>query len=164
MKKDTSLILSLYPNARGLGYASIEPPQKLLDSGIIDVRPVSDDQILARITKFVEFHRPTLIIVRDSNVKNVGATTRVQKLINSIADFAAKHTIPVHKYSRQQIRDVFEQYGATSKYEIAKRIIPWYPELAPRAPKIRKTWMDEDYNMCVFDAISLAVTHLYLTK
>jgi hypothetical protein len=59
---------------------------------------------------------------------------------------------------------VFEQFGAKSKYEIANKIIAWFPQLASRAPKIRKAWMDEDYNMGIFDALALAITHKYLTE
>jgi hypothetical protein len=62
------------------------------------------------------------------------------------------------------MRDVFEQFGAKSKYEIANKIVTWFPQLVSRAPKIRKPWMDEDYNMGIFDALALAITHKYLTE
>ena len=64
MQKSPPLVLALYPNARGLGYATLEMTQKLLDSGVITVRPASNDTILARIAKFADFHRPEIIIVR----------------------------------------------------------------------------------------------------
>lgn len=164
MKKDITIILSLYPNARGLGYVCLEMPQKLLDSGVVTVRPICNNRILERITKFVDFFKPTIIIVQDCDSSYSRHSRRVARLVEAITKYADEIKIPVHRYSRQQIRDVFEQFGAKSKYEIAQKIISWFPQLASRAPKIRKAWMDEDYNMGVFDALSLAITHQYLTE
>ena len=164
MNQDATLILSLYPNARGLGYVCLEAPQRLLDSGVLTVRPLSNERILVRVAKFVEFYHPTLIVIRDSDTLTTRRAKRVQGLMDTITAYAKSKNIKVAKYTRQQIRDVFEVHGAQTKYEIAQQIIHWFPELAPRAPKIRKPWMDEDYNMGLFDALSVAITHLYLTK
>jgi Holliday junction resolvasome RuvABC endonuclease subunit len=164
MKKDTFIILSFYPNARGLGYACIEMPQNLKDSGVVTIQPISNKKLLERITKFVEFFTPTIIVVKDYNSSYSRHSKRVAELVESIAKHAGEVKIPVYRYSRQQVRDVFEQFGAKSKYEIAQKIIYWFPQLASRAPKIRKAWTDEDYNMGIFDALALAITHKYLTE
>jgi Holliday junction resolvasome RuvABC endonuclease subunit len=164
MNQDTPLILSLFPNARGLGYVCIEAPKKLLDFGVVTIRPVSNERILARINKFVEFHRPTVIVIRQSQTFTARRAMRVQAVISKITDYAKTQNLPVHRYTRQQIRDVFEVQGAKTKQEIAKQIAQWFPELAPRLPKVRKIWMDEDYNMVVFDAAALAITHMYLMQ
>jgi Holliday junction resolvasome RuvABC endonuclease subunit len=119
---------------------------------------------LERITKFVEFYTPTIIVVKDYNSSYSRHSKRVAELVESIAKHAGEVKIPVYRYSRQQVRDVFEQFGAKSKYEIAQKIIYWFPQLASRAPKIRKAWTDEDYNMGIFDALALAITHKYLTE
>jgi len=36
------------------------------------------------------------------------------------------------------------------------------PELKYRAPKAWKLWTSEDYNMGIFNALSVALTHAYL--
>jgi len=77
-------------------------------------------------------------------------------------EYAEETKIPTFQYSRKQIQDVFELYGHTSKFHVAKQIITWFPELSSRAPKLRKPWMNEGYNMGVFDAMALAITHHYL--
>lgn len=164
MKKDTIIILSFYPNARGLGYACIEMPQNLKDSGVITIQPISNKKLLERITKFVEFYTPTIIVVKDYNSSYSRHSKRVAELVESITNYAKEVKVPIYRYSRQQVRDVFEQFGAKSKYEIAQKIIYWFPQLASRAPKIRKAWTDEDYNMGIFDALALAITHKYLTE
>ena len=164
MKKDTTMILALYPNARGLGYACFEAPEKLWDCGVITVRPICNGKILERITKFVDFFHPTVLLVQDCDSKHSRHSKRVVRVVDSITKYAEEIKVPIYRYSRQQIRDVFEQFGAKSKYEIAQKIIAWFPQLASRAPKIRKPWMDEDYNMGTFDALSLIITHQYLTE
>jgi hypothetical protein len=164
MKKDTKMIFAIYPNARGLGYACFETPEKLWDCGVTTVRPICNKRILERITKFADFFQPTVILVQDCENSNNHHSKRVLRLMDSIIKYAGEIKVPVYRYSRQQIRDVFEQFDAKSKYEIAQKIIAWFPQLASRAPKIRKPWMDEDYNMGTFDALSLIITHQYLTE
>lgn len=165
MKEDMTIILSLYPNALGLGYSCLELPEKtLLDSGVVVVRPFRSKRILERIAKFVEFFKPTIIIVKDWDSNYSRRSRRIAQLTDDIVKYAAEMKVPVYRYSRQQIRDVFEVHGAKTKYEIAQKIIVWFKELASRAPKIRKPWMTEDHNMGVFDALSLIITHLYLTE
>lgn len=164
MKKDTVIILSFYPNARGLGFACLEGAQNLRDSGVVTIQPICNKRILERITKFVEFFKPTIIVVKDYNSAYSRHSKRVAELVEAVTKYANEIKIPVYRYSQQQVRDVFEQFGAKSKYEIANKIIAWFPQLASRAPKIRKAWMDEDYNMGIFDALALAITHKYLTE
>lgn len=155
--------LAIYPNKRGFGYACLDWPQKIIDLGIVTVRPLCNKSLFRRFEKFLDFHRPEIIIIRDS--ENI--TTAAQRSVNfirKITDHATAIKVPIHKYSRQQIRDVFEQFEARSKYEIARKLIEWYPELESRTPTLRKPWMDEDYHMPIFDALSLAVAHKYLTE
>ena len=165
MKENNPIVLSLFPNMRGLGYACVDVVEKkILESGVASVRPIHNDRILYRIKKFVEFHNPTIIIVRDAkgtNTRNIERLTELHILIEHLAK--TKETT-VCRYTRKQIREVFEMFGATTKEEIAKQIIVWFDELAPLAPRIRRAWTDDDYHMGVFDAMALVVTHQYLTK
>jgi hypothetical protein len=81
-----------------------------------------------------------------------------------IEEYAKEINVPVYRYTREQVRDVFEQFQAKTKYDIMKQLVAWYPELKWRAPKVREVWDDESANMAVFDAIALAITHKYLTE
>lgn len=154
-------VLAFYPASKGIGFACVDIPQSLLDAGIISIKPFSHQKATERLKKYIEFFRPKIVILRDeSSVCN--SSTRIQALICAVRDFAKEQQIPRFEYSREQIRQTFEQFGATRKYDIALKITEWFPELADRTPKIRGKWRDEDYNMALFDAISLAVTHEYL--
>ena len=163
METDTQLVLSLCPNARGIGYACVEMPQKLIDSGVLTIRPICNGKILERVKKFIEFYKPQLIIVKDYD-KSSYRSKRGIELVEAITAYATQINVPVTRYTRQQIQNVFELFGAKSKYEIAQKIIIPFPQLATRAPKLRKPWMAEDYYMGEFDAIALALTHEYLTQ
>jgi Holliday junction resolvasome RuvABC endonuclease subunit len=163
MKQNTPFILSLFPYSRGVGYACLQAPQNLLDSGVVTIRPISNERIVSRINKFLEFHQPTVVVIRDIDAIHKRKAKNVQKTIEIITDYAKTKKLPLFRYTRQQIREAFEVHGAKNKYETAQKIVTWFPYLASKAPEIRMEWMDEDYNMCMFDAIALAVTHLHFT-
>lgn len=155
-----SVILSLYPNSRGLGYACIEEPQALLDFGIVTVKPVSNGRVMERVRRFLDYYKTTVILVRDAQPYS----KRIRRLLEDIAAHAEENGLSVYRYSRQQIKDTFEIHGASTKYEISSKLSEWFPALNLRSPKFRKAWMDEDYNMGIFDAVALAVTHWYLKE
>lgn len=158
-----SVRLALYPNARGLGYACLELPNNLIEYGIVTVRPMSNERALKRMEKFIDFFKPEVIIVRDAEISALGAT-RMSELLEGIRKLALERNLPVHSYARHQVKDVFEVFGAKTKYGIAQKIITWFPQLSEHAPRIRRPWMDEDYYMGIFDALALAICHAYLTE
>jgi len=161
-----SVILALYPNARGFGYACIErattnKAQKLLNSGTVNVRPMGNEKALKFVRKFTEYFKPEIVILRDYH-KLTKRGERIQALLKDIAKIAEELNVPFYRYTREQIRFTFEQYGATTKYQISQKIIEAFPELATHSPRIRKVYENEDYRMGRFDAIALATTHEYL--
>ena len=81
---------------------------------------------------------------------------------NKIIKYAESEKLPVDQFTRDQIRDVFERFGKTTKYKIAKFLLTEFTELEPKRPRERKLWMSEDRNMAIFDALSLGVTWFYL--
>ncbi len=160
-----TIYLSLFPNTRGLGYACIETPQTLVDYGVATVQPVSNEKVFARTKKLIDFFRPTVILIRDNDDPVKHRAKRIEALTAMITAYAKTKNIPVYCYSRTQIREAFEINGMKSKYEIAGLISNWFPELKSRMPqKNRLAYMNEDYNMGVFDAIALIGTHRYLKE
>lgn len=153
-------ILALYPNRRGTAFACVELPRELLDQGVINVGPLSFGREMRRLRKYVEFFQPDIVVMRDEG--GAVLSPRVTELIREVQELANEKGVDFTQYSREQIRHVFEQFGASTKYEIAKKIIEWLPQLSDSEPRIRKAWQDEQYHMSIFDAVSLAVTHEYL--
>ena len=165
--------IALYPNAKGFGFAVVEHPVLFLDYGIATVRPINNASILKRVKRLIEFYKPKTVIVPDPKGKYSNKSLRVKKLLNNIVEHVTSldnlevlednEGIECFHYSREDVRNVFEQFKATNKYEIAMKIIDWFSELETREPRYRRPWMAEDYNMGMFDAISLILTHRYLT-
>lgn len=162
---ENPVVLSLFPNFRGFGYACIDMVgQSIIDSGIVTARPMRNDRIIKRIKRFIAFHTPTIILLRNADKTNTAKSNRLIELHALIEVLAKENNVTVYAYTREQIKDVFEVFGARSKIDVSKQLITWFKELEPIAPRIRKVWTDEDYHMGVFDAVALAITHQYLTN
>ncbi|UPT68012.1 MAG: crossover junction endodeoxyribonuclease RuvC [Sphingobacteriales bacterium JAD_PAG50586_3] len=163
MQQPNNVTFALYPYTKGFGYAILETPLTPIDYGVVRVRNQYHAlSLLRRIEKLVDFYRPVVVLVQDYYYAN--KTTRAKKLIEGIVTIANHKNIKIYQYSRQQVKDVFETFGATNKFLIAGKIAEAIPSVAHRTPKPRKLWMMEDHNMPMFDAISLALTHNYLME
>lgn len=156
------LSLVLYPNYFGMGYVICENPKELLNYGMAKIRPFTKDKYIKRLHKYLQQYRPSLIILRGYENDDQRISKRTIAIINSFKNEAEAHNIPVHQYSRKQTKEVFSEFGGKSKFGIAKTISNWYPELKSRMPQFKMNSDLEDYNMGLFDAFSLMLTHHYL--
>lgn len=153
-------ILSIYPNSRGFGFACLELGSRVIDTGLIEISPVDNEKCLARIKHFMDYFKPALVTLRDTN-KLGKKGKRITKLTNAITELAIERDLPTYYYSREQVKFCFEQFGANDKYEMSQKIIEWIEEMKPLAPKKKKFYETEDYHMGVFDALSLAICYGY---
>lgn len=156
-----NVVLAIYPNARGFGYVCLEDQGNLIDYGRIRTHPLSNAKLLSRIKKLVAFMEPHLIILRDC--REHMATKRSQRLVEDIEKEFTSSGYGMRKYSREQIKFVFAELNASTKREIAKKLAEHFGELKDRIPRPKKLWIEEDPNQAIFDALSLAMTHFYLT-
>lgn len=156
------IILSIYPNANGYGYVYLENTRKLLDHGTIRVNPINNVVILRKLKRLLGYFRPSVVIAVDPEGKASRIGKRVRDLIKKIEAYCEKSQIPVFKISRDQIKDVFGEFGASTKYEISQLLISEFKELEQKLPNKRKIWTSEDRNMAIFDALSLGLTWVYL--
>lgn len=161
-KRKNNLVYAIYPNANGFGFVYMENARKLIDFGSVRISPISNTRIMERIKKSFDYMRPHLVIVKDADGKYSRTGWRIRKLIDSIETFANAMRLPIVKYSRDQVRDVFGAFGAVTKYDISQVILTEFKELEKKLPKKRKLWTSEDHNMAIFDAMSLALTWFYL--
>lgn len=157
MKKN--IIFSIYPCAKGFGYAVMQEPNNLIDFGVANVNPISNDKIIKRIAKMIEFYHPTVLLIpRGYNGK------RVMALLSLIITLSSYYRIPLFQYTRQQIQHVFEQFHAKSKYDIAVQLVSVFPQLHSWLPRKRGTADPESYTAVIFDAMSLVTVYKYLTE
>ncbi|MEW7975022.1 MAG: hypothetical protein AB2777_20770 [Candidatus Thiodiazotropha endolucinida] len=156
------LVLAIYSTYRGFGFAVFEEPSKPVDWGVKEATKGKRSEIFDKFETLLAFYAPTTVVLEQSEVSQRGLEAKSR--CNEFAAVAKKHGIAIHRYSRTTVQDVFAQFNARTKYEIAKTICTWLPALAPRMPPYRRPWMSEDYRMGIFDAIALALTHYYVTS
>lgn len=160
--KNNPLVVTLYPNAFGMGYVISETPKELINYGIAKIRPLTKDKYIKRLLVFIQRYKPTLILLRGYSDSDNRISKRVIKVIDAFEKEAEKLELPIFKYSRDNIKEVFGQFDGNSKYTISKTITSWYPELKRYMPDIRKYPNAEHYRMGIFDAFALMLTHHYL--
>ncbi len=158
--KRPKLTLVLYPNTFGIGYVICEGPKEILDYGLKKVRPISHNKYLKKVKWLLDYCKPNLVIVSDYTNRHI--SNRQKRIVDSITAMAQTENLNLKSYSRVQIKEVFRSFQAKTKYDIAMTILGWYPELKSKAPHKRLPWMAEHYQMGVFDAFALMLTHFYL--
>lgn len=156
-------VLAIDPSAKGFGFAVLEGQWSLIDRGGKEMngdKGNKNAQCLRKVEDLIDFYLPDVLAVEDYAGKGSHRCKRVQKLIKLIAELAKKKRVKVRKFSRDQIKEVFANAGARTKYQIAAKITECFPQLIPLMPRNRLPWMPEDNRMNVFDAVSLALTYL----
>lgn len=152
-------LIAVYPNTTGFGHVILNEKGEILDFGITSIRPVKNEKCLEKIIEVVTYFQPSILILEDYE-KSV-KSERVKELIKEISNCVTKG-IKVFKYTRVQVKDTFELFGARNKYEISQKISEIYPELKTKLPNKRKPWEPENYYQGLFDAMALVLTYQYL--
>ncbi len=75
--------------------------------------------------------------------KERGINARITDLNAEIAELAESRGIPVHAYSRDQVRAAFEYLGCGNKQGLAEVIAKHIPVFERYVPPPRKPWMSE---------------------
>lgn len=154
--------LTLYPNNVGIGYVVCQGPKEIWDYGITKITPLTEGRVLKRTRELLEHAKPQLVLLRNPDAPQHAWSNRKVKLIERIRKEAELQGCETFWYTRDQIKDVFEQFGTKCKYGISNWLSKHYPFLKARKPAYRTKAMNEDYHMGVFDAFALMVTHEYL--
>lgn len=157
-QEKSKIALAIYPNAQGFGFVYMNGPRMLLDYGIVRINPICNFRILDKIKKSLDYFKPSVVVLLNPDATSSRTGFRIRKLISKITDFANIENLQVAHISRDQIRDVFENFGVITKFEISQWLLTEFKELETRRPKERKLWTSEDRNMGVFDALSLTLT------
>jgi hypothetical protein len=156
------IVYAIYPNANGFGFVYMSGPRRLLDYGVIRMNPICNFRLLDKIKESIAYFKPTIVILLDPEGKSSRTGTRIRNLVSKITAYAKNENLQVAYFSRDEIRDVFDNFGVTSKFEISQWLLTEFKELETRRPKKRNLWTSEDRNMAVFDALSLALTWYWL--
>lgn len=153
-------IISIFINSLGFGFAVIDQKGELFDYGVITIRQKKTNKCLNRICQIIAYFEPQILLLENPEVTK---SRRIKTLITNVSKFA-ENQYKVFKYSKEQIRNTFELFGAKNKFEISRKISEIYPELNTKLPEKRRLWDGEAYYQGIFDAMSLVFTYLYLNS
>ncbi len=156
-------VLALYPTSRGFGYVVFEGATNPLDWGNMSIKNSDNKLALKKVKSFIFYYQPDVLVSENPIEKGSRRSQRINSLLLSIKRLE-KVNIIVKTYSRYEIINVFEQFGAKTKYEISRAIIRFLPVFEYHKPPKRKPWMSEDSRMAIFDAVALAMTYFYLEE
>lgn len=157
----TTRVLSIYPNVRGFGFSVFEGPKNPIDWGSNTIKFNKNKGSLEKVERLIDFYAPDIVVTENAEDPELRRCERITTLLGDIEDLCDKKNQKIICYSRQAVTDVFSNFGALKKHEIASKIAVWLPSLAPYLPPPRKPWMSEDYRMAIFDAVALAMTYFY---
>ncbi len=151
------MVLSIFANAHGFGYAVFE--EMLIPVDWRAKKAEATDDRFEQVRLLVHLYSPTVIVLRDCAAKPVRCGKTSIELNKRIVALAKRKRIRVVQYSREDIRACFAYDGARTKDDIARAIAKRLPEFARHVPPMRKTWMSEDHRMGLFDALALIFTY-----
>lgn len=161
LRRDDHRVVAIDPTSRGFGYAVLEGPAFLVDWGTRDFGRADSARALAEVAALVDDFRPDVVVVEDVADPAARRRDRARELIESVARLAAGCGVAIARVARADVQRVFRGADATTKHAIAHVIAGHFPELAPRLPPPRKTWMSEDVRMAIFDAMAFALVFYF---
>lgn len=153
------MVLALYFNSRGFGYALFEGIMDPVDWGIKTRSGAAVATTVEQVRLLLHLFQPSVVVLQQCNASLMHCSERVKEQIAQVVALAGSKRIKVRQYSRVDIRACFLYDGARTKDEIARAIAKRLPEFQSRVPPMRKPWMREDYHMGLFDAIALVFTY-----
>jgi Holliday junction resolvasome RuvABC endonuclease subunit len=152
-----NLVLAIYPNSRGFAFVLFEGSLAPVDWGLIDVRGRDKNKrCLRRISQLFGRYTPDALVLQDMST-GAHRAARIRDLNEATVALAETQGIPVLSYSREQVRQTFEQLGTVTKQTIAEAVAKHIPAFERLLPPMRKIWMSEDARMGIFDAAALVL-------
>ena len=149
-------VLAIDPSSRGLGFAVLEGPERLIDWGVRQAAAESDEaknaECVKTVAELIDRYQPHALAIEDAATDDSRRCERVQRLLEEIRALARDKRIKVMSLTPERVRSAF----APTKDVIAAAIAGRFPELAPRLPRPRTLTMSEQYEMPVFDAMAFA--------
>jgi hypothetical protein len=154
---DPRAILGIDPTKRGLAFVFFEGG-RLLDWG--SSRGAGNE--IAAFEAILNLCPADVIVLEDPDADGSERRPRMRKLLHRLTRAAEARGFQVTKVSRLDVRRGWSARGVTRKHAVAKAIAEDFPVLEPLVPRPRKSYMDEEARVQVFDAASL-VLHAFGT-
>lgn len=154
------LVLSVYPNSRGLAFVVFEGPFAPVDWGTAAARgKFKNRACLRRVSTLFGEYRPACVVLQNTLAGGTLRARRIRELNEAIVVLAETQGIAVTAYTRAEVQQHFSYLDNPTKHQIAIAIVKHIPVFERLLPPIRKPWMSEDNRMGVFDAAALAFAY-----
>lgn len=157
-RDDRLYVLAISPSAYGVGYA-LFGGTGLIDWGLRRTPKSKLYNGLQFAAKLIADYQPHVLVLDDPSFGLTRRRFRTRCLIRAVRYLAEKHGIEVQLFPRASLKMLFSRHGATTKHEIARKLVEWLPELAGTLPPKRKPWQPEFPGMAVFDAVALVLAY-----
>jgi len=150
-------VIAISPYTDGFGYAVFDSPQNLLDWGVTKLNCYKLNRALNRFDMLLSRYRPNAVTIQTPN-DQAKYKSLANRITHSLSKQCAVNTIPFLRLTRPDITNLFVQFDAKTKEQIATKLVEFLPELKIYKPEHRGIWEREHTNMKIFDAVSLALT------
>lgn len=160
-QKEHAVLLAVSLGSSGLGFALFENPTKPVDWGVKNARMCKLTTFERHVESTISFYQPDALVIEHPT--DAPSRYTATKLYHNLVRLGDMRQLAVEEYTREDVKDVFAQYGPTTKFGITRTIATWLPQLKAQLPRYRHPWMSEDHIAPAFEAIALALTHYYRT-
>ena len=165
IQNKTVRILAVAPLSRGLGYAVMEGPDKLVACGNKAILRDKNAKALTWVNRFIQFYQPDVLVLPNVTAADTRRATRIKTLHRKIAAWAGKLQLKLRLVSVTQVRTHLLGAPKGTKFVVARKLAEKFPtELETRLPPKRRPWMSEHPRMDIFDAVGMAVAFWPLRK
>ena len=163
MKKNTSpKILAIDPGTKNLGVAFFDG-NELIYHGVKTIKHMKlphdtlkeGRRIMARM---IDDFRPNILVVEKTFFANNKNSALLNVFVDEIQAIGKRKGLIVYSFAANTVRKQICSNGSSSKDEVAKVIVSYYPDLKPYLTSDRK-WK-ETYHRNMFDAIALGLMML----
>jgi hypothetical protein len=160
------LALSVHLNTRGFAFVLFESPLAPFDWGTPEVRGTrKHERCLKKITAIIDQYEPEGLVLQDMSDEGTQRVQRIVKLNEAVLALAKSRDLPIFLYSREIVRETFlQQFGVTTKQDIAEIIAKSIPAFERYLPSPRKPWQSEDTRMGLFDAAGMGLVFYQRTN
>jgi hypothetical protein len=154
------LVLAIHPTSRGFGWVLFETALKPVDWGLATVRVKRSAESLRRFERLLDRYKPQVVVFEEFGEHPARRADRIQALCHRMIALAGSRGLYTPVYSRDTVRETFEQSGAQTRRDIALSIAEQIEVFRRRLPRARKYQGEsEDVRQSLFDAVALALTY-----
>jgi hypothetical protein len=156
MRKETAKrVLAVDPYSRGVGFAVLEGPERLIDWGLRTTGRADNAKAARVIDRLIDRFRPDVLALENWESAGSRRCVRVKMLLDRIAADEGRRVL-VRFIARRDIRAIGPLPQTGTKRGRTCFLAERFPELRPFLPPVRKLWMPEDDRMAIFDAVGFA--------